>query len=199
MSKKDESYTPWSLRGGNVLLVIVSGLVGGVVGVAMALSMFFISSKNFFLDAADKHGISERMSSRLGGPVVFLGAIVFSCVQFVVQESSVSSIQSYIFENVSGFLVVALLCGAVGLWEDYAQRLSPRFRLQMLFLIVSLYFLLISSGLPIDIFPTPMLQWLNHPLAVGVGMTICVVGFINAGNMADGANGLLSTIAITVF
>jgi UDP-GlcNAc:undecaprenyl-phosphate GlcNAc-1-phosphate transferase len=34
---------------------------------------------------------------------------------------------------------------------------------------------------------------------VGVGMTICVVGFINAGNMADGANGLLSTIAIAVF
>jgi UDP-N-acetylmuramyl pentapeptide phosphotransferase/UDP-N-acetylglucosamine-1-phosphate transferase len=30
-------------------------------------------------------------------------------------------------------------------------------------------------------------------------MTICVVGFINAGNIADGANGLLSTIAVVVF
>ena len=199
MSKKAENYIPWSQRGWNVLLVIVSGLVGGVVGVAMALSMFVVSSKNFFLDAADKHGISERTSSRLGGPVVFLGAIVFGCVQFVAQESSVFPIQSYISENVPGYLVVALLCGAVGLWEDYAQRLSPRFRLQILFLIVSLYFLLISSGLPIDIFPTPTLQWLNHPLVVGVGMTICVVGFINAGNMADGANGLLSTIALAVF
>ncbi|MDB0049835.1 hypothetical protein N9F31_00100 [Pseudomonadales bacterium] len=168
------------------------------MGVVMALSMFFIRSKNFFLDAADKHGISERTSSRLGGPVVFLGAIVFGCVQFVAQESSVFPIQSYISENVPGYLVVALLCGAVGLWEDYAQRLSPRFRLQILFLIVSLYFLLISSGLPIDIFPTPTLQWLNHPFVVGAGMTICVVGFINAGNIADGANGLLSTIAIAV-
>ena len=181
------------------MLVIISGLAGGVVGVSMALSMFFVSSKNFFLDAADKHGISERTSSRLGGPVVFLGAIVFGCVQFVAQASSVFSIQSYISENLPGYLGVALLCGAVGLWEDCAQRLSPRFRLRILFLIVSLYFLLISSGLPIDIFPTPTLQWLNHPLVVGVGMTICVVGFINAGNMADGANGLLSTIAIAVF
>ena len=199
MSKKVENYIPWSQRGWNALLVIVSGLVGGVVGVAMALSMFVVSSKNFFLDSADKHGISERTSSRLGGPVVFLGAIVFGCVQFVAQESSVFPIQSYISENVPGYLVVALLCGAVGLWEDYAQRLSARFRLQILFLIVSLYFFLISSNFPTDIFPTPTLQWLNHPLVVGVGMTICVVGFINAGNMADGANGLLSTIAIAVF
>ncbi len=199
MSNKDESYIPLSRRGWNVLLVIVSGLAGGVVGFAMALSMFFISSKNFFLDAADKHGISERISSRLGGPVVFLGAIVFGCVQFVAQENSVFSIQPYIPGNAPGYLVVALLCGAVGLWEDYAQRLSPRFRLQILFLIVSLYFLMISSGLPTDIFPTPTLQWLNYPLVVGVGMTICVVGFINAGNMADGANGLLSTIAVAVF
>ena len=198
MSEKGKNYIPWSQRGWNALLVIVSGLAGGVVRVAMALSMFAVSSKNFFLDAADKHGISERTSSRLGGLVVFLGAIVFGCVQFVAQESSVFSIQSYISENVPGYLVVALLCGAVGLWEDYAQRLSPRFRLQILFLIVSLYFLLIASGLPTDIFPTPTLQWLNHPLVVGVGMTICVVGFVNAGNIADGANGLLSTIAIAV-
>ena len=198
MSEKDENYIPWAQRGWNTLLVIVSGLAGGLVGVAMALSMFAVSSKNFFLDSADKHGISERTSSRLGGPVIFLGAIVFGCVQFVAQESSVFSIQSYISENLPGYLVVALLCGAVGLWEDYAQRLSPRFRLQILFLIVSLYFLLIASGLPTDIFPTPTLQWLNHPLVVGAGMTICVVGFINAGNIADGANGLLSTIAIAV-
>jgi len=63
---------------------------------------------------------------------------------------------------------------------------------------MSLYFFLISSNFPTDIFPTPTLQWLNHPLVVGTGMTLCVVGYINAGNMADGANGLLSTIAIAV-
>ena len=199
MSKKGENYTPPSQRISNLLLVIVSALVGGLVGVAMALSMFFVSSKKIFLDDAEKHGISERTSSRLGGPVVFLGAIVFGCVQFLAQANSVFYISSYISETFPGYLVVALLCGIVGLWEDYAQRLSPRFRLQLLFLIVSLYFLLISSDLPIDIFPAPVLQWLNYPLVVGVGMTICVVGFINAGNMADGANGLLSTIAIAVF
>ena len=198
MSKKVENYIPWSRRVGNSLLVIASGLAGGVVGVVMALSMFFVSSKNLFLDAADKHGISEKTSSRLGGPVIFLGAILLGCVQVLAQDSSVFSVQYYISENVPGYLVVGLLCGAVGLWEDYAQRLSPRFRLQTLFLIVSLYFFLISSNLPTDIFPAPTLQWLNHPLAVGAGMTLCVLGYINAGNIADGANGLLSTIAIAV-
>ena len=198
MSKKSENYIPRSQRCWNAVLVIVSGLVGGFVGVAMALSMFAVSSKKFFLDAADKHGISVKTSSRLGGPVIFLGAILLGCVQFLAQDSSVFSIQYYISESVPGYLVVALLCGAVGLWEDYAQRLSPRFRLQILFLIVSLYFFLISSNLPTDIFPAPTLQWLNHPLVVGAGMTLCVVGYINAGNMADGANGLLSAIAIAV-
>ncbi|MDA7723343.1 hypothetical protein N8862_02745 [Pseudomonadales bacterium] len=198
MSKKAENDVPWSQRGRNVLLVIVSGLAGGVVGVAMALSMFLASSKKLFLDAADKHGISEKISSRLGGPFVVLGTILIGCIQFAAQENSVFSNQAYVLENVPGYLIIALLCGAVGLWEDYAQCLSPRFRLLTLFLIVSVYFLLISSDLPINIFPTPALQWLNQPLFVGVGMTICVVGFINAGNMADGANGLLSTIAIAV-
>ena len=198
MSKNGEGYVPWSQRGRNVLLVIVSGLVGGLVGIAMALSMFFVSSKNLFLDSADKHGISERTSSRLGGPVILLGAILFGCVQFMAQGNSCLSNEYCFLEYVPRYLGAALLCGVVGLLEDYSQRLSPQFRLLILFLIVSLYFLLISSVLPIDLFPTPMLQWLNHPLFVGAGMTICVVGFINAGNMADGANGLLSIIAIAV-
>ena len=198
MSKRNVNYNSWPQRWWNVILLTVSGVAGGVVGVAMALSMFFISSKNFFLDETDKHGISEKNSSRLGGLVIFLGAIAFCFAQFVAGESSVFSSQSYMSENVPGYLGVAILCGAVGLWEDYAQRLSPRFRLQLLFLIVSLYFFLMSSDLPIDIFPIPTLQWLNHPLVVGAGMTLCVVGYINAGNMADGANGLLSTIAMAV-
>ena len=198
MAKDGENCIRWLQRGWNALLVLVTGLAGGMVGVFMALGMFFVSSKSFFLDAADKHGISEKTSSRLGGSFVLLGAILFSCVQLAAKENTEFSAQAYILENTPRYLVVALLCGAVGLWEDYAQRLSPRFRLLMLFLIVSSYFLLISSGLPTDIFPTSTLQWLNHPLVVGVGMTICVVGFINAGNMADGANGLLPTIALAV-
>jgi UDP-GlcNAc:undecaprenyl-phosphate/decaprenyl-phosphate GlcNAc-1-phosphate transferase len=199
MSEKADKYTLWSQRGWNALLVIVSGLVGGIVGVAMALSMFVVSSKKFFLDSADKHGISEKTSTRLGGPFVLVGAILIGFVQFAAQENGVLFKQVNVLDNAPGYLVVAVLCGAVGLWEDYAQRLSPKIRLQILFLIVSLYFLLISSDLPTDIFPSPTLQWLNYPLVVGVGMTICVVGVINAGNMADGANGLLSTIAIAVF
>ena len=199
MSERGDDHVPWLQRAKNVLLVIVSGLAGGLVGVSMALSMLSASSKNFLLDGADKHGISERTSSRLGGPVILFGALLFSCVQFAIQENTCLSNQYCFLEYVPSYLGVAVLCGVVGLWEDYTQHLSPRFRLRLLFLIVGLYFLLVSSTLPIDLFPNPTLQWLNHPFVVGAGMTICVVGFINAGNMADGANGLLSTIALAVF
>ena len=118
MSKRNVNYNSWPQRWWNVILLTVSGVAGGVVGVAMALSMFFISSKNFFLDETDKHGISEKNSSRLGGLVIFLGAIAFCFAQFVAGESSVFSSQSYMSENVPGYLGVAILCGAVGLWED---------------------------------------------------------------------------------
>ena len=73
MSKKVENYIPWSQRGWNAVLVIVSGLVGGFVGVAMALSMFAVSSKKFFLDAADKHGISEKNFFTFGWAGYFSG------------------------------------------------------------------------------------------------------------------------------
>ncbi len=199
MANNNEVSASWLQRGRNVLLVIVSGLAGGLVGVFMALSMFFVSSKKYFLDSADKHGISERTSSRLGGPIILCGAIVFGFSQVFLQENSCFFDHSCAEDFGPSYLLVALLIGAVGLWEDYTERLSPRSRLIMLFLIVSFYFLMISGELPRDVFPSPELHWLNHPVAIGVGMTICVVGFINAGNAADGANGLVSTIAVVVF
>ena len=39
---------------------------------------------------------------------------------------------------------------------------------------------------------------LNHPFVVTIAATIIVVGFVNAGNIADGANGLLAITSLCV-
>ena len=181
------------------LFVAVFALGGGAIGVVMALSMLYVSSKNVFRDRADKHGISQQTSSRLGGPVIGLGAVAFGFVFLAMDENGFLLGHSDFSLYSQGYLLVALLAGGVGFWEDYAERLSPWLRLRLLFLIVGSYFLLIATELPSDVFPNGFLQFLNHPLALGLGMTVCVVGFINAGNIADGANGLLSGIALAVF
>ena len=44
-----------------------------------------------------------------------------------------------------------------------------------------------------------MNDFLNHPVLLFLGVVIIVVGFINAGNISDGANGLLAINAMSVF
>ena len=187
------------MRARNIILVVASGLAGGVVGVLMSLGLFYVSSKKFFLDSAEKHGISEKTSSRFGGPLLLLGVLFFALAQIVVGVNSHAANQNELSQYFQGYLIVALLAGVLGFSEDYSERLSPRLRLQALALIVTFYFIVNAATLPSDVFPAAMPQWLNHPFVIGLGMTICVVGFINAGNVADGANGLLSVIAFVVF
>ena len=199
MSNRNGGILSWTLLGQRISLVIISAIVGGFVGVVMTLSMVYVSSKEFFLDSADKHGISGKTSSRFGGPLVCLGAIAFGFALIAIERKTLLLSLPEFMQYLKGYLLVALLAGGIGLWEDYAERLSPKFRLKLLFLTVGIYFISIAAELPRDVFPSEFPQFLNHPLSVGLGMTICVVGFINAGNVADGANGLLSTIAVVLF
>lgn len=182
------------------LLLLLGGLFGGLVGVMMIVAMTYISYKRWFEDRADKHGISERNSSRFGGVLVFFGAIAFVlfCWQFLNKELALADSfrPSQYFR---GYEWVALAAGLVGLWEDFFERLSAMSRLLFLFVLVGLFFWTNPHLLPTNVFPEPMPQILNLQTILWLGVTICVVGFINAGNIADGANGLLSNIAMVVF
>jgi len=182
-----------------VSLLVVSAFVGGIVGVTMVLAMIYASFKTWLVDSAEKHGISEINSSRFGGLLVFIGVVAFVCTSLALSGSEIGSTSLDFSPYFRGYEWVALLAGGLGLWEDYTKRLSAKFRLQLLFFIVASYYLIFPSALPTDVFPSYYPHFLNHPVVVGLGVTVCVVGFINAGNIADGANGLLSCIAMAVF
>jgi UDP-N-acetylmuramyl pentapeptide phosphotransferase/UDP-N-acetylglucosamine-1-phosphate transferase len=181
------------------LLLAMSAVVGGVVGVVMALVMMYASKKAWLVDSSEKHGISESNSSRFGGLFVFIGAIAFSVSHRMFSESSFENSNLDFSQYLRGYEWVAILAAALGFWEDYTKRLSAKFRLQFLFLLIAAYFVSDASALPINVVPSNFPVIFNHPALIGLGVTIFVVGFINAGNIADGANGLLSCIAMAVF
>jgi UDP-N-acetylmuramyl pentapeptide phosphotransferase/UDP-N-acetylglucosamine-1-phosphate transferase len=193
---KTNTFLPASLI---LVQIAIAAAVGGTVGVVMVILMLFGSYNNWILDRSYKHGISEENSSRFGGVIVFFGVICFIVAHgSMIQKDSLLETIDFRF-YFRGYEWVALLAGTLGLWEDYAERLSPALRLQLLSVLVAGFYFAHPNELPSSIFPSEFPQFLNNASLVGLGVVICVVGFINAGNVADGANGLLSGIAIVVF
>lgn len=199
MARNSENLASWIGRAKIGVLVFASGVAGGVVGVMMALGMFLVSSRDFLRDSADKHGISEVNASRFGGVMVFFGALFLFVVQLGLRDQGALVAGPPVESYFRGYEWVALLVGSIGLWEDSSQRLSPKLRLILLMSVVAAYFLANPSSLPTEVLSFYLPQILNNQWLIGLGATIFLVGFINAGNIADGANGLLSSIAVAVF
>jgi len=195
MGRQDRSLLK-SLPSSLIIFLFCTAIVfGGVVGMSMILAMLYSSERDLLVDNAEKHGISEKKSSRFGGVLVFFGSIAYWLVNAMIQGNGG---QGALDNRFLGFEPVVLLIGCVGLWEDSTGRLSPLVRLTLLFFFVGGYFLLNPDRLPTEVFSSNFPQILNHEVLIGLGVTVCVVGFINAGNIADGANGLLSVVALAV-
>lgn len=182
------------------LMVVVAAFFFGVPGVLMVLFFHWITRSSFAADTIEKHGISDIKASRLGGVAIFISSFgLLGLVKFIgVIPSENQGSSNYLF-----FWVASLLCGLIGLIEDLQNgRLSASFRLKIKLivcgLVVAIWPVLIPSDLGIPILDI----MLSLPL-LGWTMTVFFcVGFINAINMADGANGLVSgilTISFSIF
>ena len=60
-----------------VLVAGLSGLIGGALGIFLFVFMLALSQLRFGREQADKHGISERNASRMGGLAILLGTVLF--------------------------------------------------------------------------------------------------------------------------
>ena len=180
------------------LIAGFAGFLGGAVGLAMVALMVWLCQRAFVVDDAASHGISEVQSSRLGGVAVFLGAIAFFvATEWAAGSTKVSQSTSIASgDKLPGYMIYVFLIALVGLWDDFVTRFQPTSRLALV-LVISM-FAFLSDAVPMT---ASAYDWLplglNNAFALVLAGTVVVTGFVNAGNMADGANGLLGTVAVS--
>ena len=179
-----------------IMMVLAAGFFG-LAGLLSMILMQMITRQNFAEDIVDKHGIGEVDASRLGGAVVFVTSVLFMLTAVIFGAET----------RVAGPLGIPLYawigtwgCAALGLVEDIRNDLlKPRYRL----LSKALIFLIVLGLWP-DLVPKeigiPGIDFLLGYSVIGLIITIIFcVGFLNAANMADGANGLMPGIYFVAF
>ena len=183
---------------GVTALAIAVALLGGMVGLLMMLVMALLSRVNWAVDDASSHGISERQSSRLGGVAVVLGAAVFFVTLHWPGHQWAASLTDPSKLMLPSYAWAVLLIALVGLWDDLAVQFSAPIRL-LLVLSIACWAMFSDPGL----MPPGVYAWIpelfNQPVWLTIAGALVVAGFVNAGNMADGANGLLASIALVFF
>ena len=181
------------------IMALLATAAFGLSGLIMILIMQLMTMQSYAADSMDKHGISEVQSSRLGGVAVAIGVLV--SMAFLL-------LSGYRGGNINAPLGMywplwlgAFGCFLLGLLEDLRNgSLSPRRRLISKALLLLVVFLLSPSLVP-DTVGIPGVDWVLDFSWLALIITLFFsVGFINAVNTVDGANGLLAGIfAITCF
>ena len=174
------------------IMLMLAAFLFGIAGLVGMLVMQWVTRQRYAKDDQDKHGISQINASRLGGAVIIGLCLCFLFFKFIT---------GYHFDEVGPLGIhpwawlAFLTSSALGLVEDIDNDLlSPQLRLAMLGLFFGLTFVIWPEVIPnktgyaiIDlIMSQPVIGWL-------IAVIFCV-GFINAINMADGANGLVPGI-----
>jgi UDP-N-acetylmuramyl pentapeptide phosphotransferase/UDP-N-acetylglucosamine-1-phosphate transferase len=174
------------------VMLLMAALLFGITGLMGMLVMQWVTRQRYATDEASKHGISQVNASRLGGVVIIGLALSFLLSRFI---------GGYEFDDVGplgihmwgwlAFVSTSLL----GLIEDIDNDfLSPTLRLVMLTLFFGITFLIWPETIPNNIGYKLIDNMMSNPVVGWAIAVIFCVGFINAINMADGANGLVPGI-----
>ena len=180
-----------------LLMVFIGFFTYGLVGVGAILLMTLLSYIAVGRDAAASHGISQTDSSRLGG-LAIAGIVTIYLVGMLLLTPYVPGAMR---SNQDFFLWLAVLaCALLGLAEDLkADFLTPTLRLACKFLVFGSLFWFWPEFIPHSLGIPLVDQLLAPPILAWIIITVFAVGFINAFNMADGANGLVPGICVAAF
>jgi len=179
------------------IMFFFAALTYGVTGVGAMLLMTLLANTHLGKDGSGKHGISIAESSRLGGVAIAIIVIVY------IAGLSLMSPYTSGPERDDTFLYLwcaVLFCCLLGLAEDVKPDfLTPMLRLGAKFAVLGCLFWLSPRLIPLSIGFYAVDLLLNVPIIGWALVTVFAVGFINALNMADGANGLVPGIALASF
>ena len=175
-------------------MLFLSAVFLGVQGVLALIFLDWMTRLRLGEDSPAKHGISNQQSSRLGGLAVAMLVLCFFLLEITNEQSGVErDLLVYGFNGLA--LVAVILCALMGLTEDLKPDfLSPRARLGLKFLVFGAVGYLWPELIPTELGVAPFDFLLSLPVLGWLLLTIFLVGFINAMNMADGANGLVAGI-----
>ena len=180
-----------------LLMLIIAFMVWGVLGVFLIGLMQFVSMQGWATDSVHKHGIAEIQASRLGGAVCIFGGILVLIVLTLNGAAGISEGPL----KVHRFVWVAILGSTVlGLVEDIRNdELSPRIRLGVMAFLFGFILWQWPALVPSSIGAPILDSLLSIPALAFLLCLVFCVGFLNAVNMADGANGLVSSILLVAF
>jgi len=180
---------------GVALISIITVLLTGINGLITYVFLMILSRVNFGRDPAIKHGLASGIS-RMGGTVIVL-SVMFG-VLFNLYFFDTLTIENLIKEF-DGIVLFSVLIGLIGLLEDLSQRLSSIKRLIAMFLLVSLTLIVIPELIPYNLEIFNINGFAVNRYLIFLVTLVMVCGFVNAGNIADGANGLLAGIYLSFF
>ena len=152
-----------------------------------------ISNNSFLNTISDKdHGINNINHYRLGGIII----LIYFFIGFFLLDFN------YEFFNrnyTNLFIFVLLSVSIIGFLDDLFGGLN--YRIKFLFLFISIAILLYFDRQ--FIFNSTSIAFINNLLQFEIVSLflslIIIVGFVNASNISDGANGILSGISSIVF
>jgi UDP-GlcNAc:undecaprenyl-phosphate GlcNAc-1-phosphate transferase len=179
------------------IMMLLAAIGFGVPGLVMMIILQWMTRQSYAKDSVDKHGISSMSASRLGGAaVVVCSAILLVVGWFAGLGNNDLAPRGLQFVAWSAVFI----CLGLGLLEDLRNdSLSPRFRLLAEFVVFAVLIALMPSLIPAELGVWGLDALIALPVIGGVLTVIFCVGFINAVNMADGANGLMPGILTISF
>ena len=178
-------------------MMLLATIFFGLTGLVIMIILQWFTRQSYAQDSVDKHGISKIGASRLGGLAVILCTVGLLGVG--TYTGLVGDLRVPFEAQPFGWLAV-LACMALGLTEDlYNDYLSPRFRLWVELIIFALLISYRPELIPLDLGVWGLDALMAVPVMGWLLTVIFCVGFINAVNMADGANGLMPGILAIAF
>ena len=180
-----------------LFMIIIISTSFDLFTLLFALSLLLVSYFNFGIETAfknntstqEKHGINEKRSSRLGG-IIILSFIVINLLfdhnlNLIITET----------EKLSFYIIIIFFISFLGLADDVLNGIN--YGIKLYFLLFSILILIFTNNVfLVSSSGTHILDYFLNNYLISFIITFFIIsGFINASNMADGANGILSGIA----
>jgi len=181
-------------------MLLLAVIFFGLTGLVMMLILQLLTRQSYAHESVDKHGISQVSASRMGGAAVAVmtfGLLVMGAYSGKIDlELGPLGVDKFVW-------ITVIFCMGLGLVEDLKNDyLAPRVRLYAEFAIFGVMVAVTPQFIPLSLGIWGLDAVMALPVIGFVLTVMFCVGFINAVNMADGANGLIPgilTISFSLF